>query len=281
MQTTQPTLLNKILRWAVPIAAALAIGAWLLISPSGILGKADAFGYAVCHRLGERSFHLSDGTQLPLCARCSGMYLGAVIGFLFQLITAPRKGQLPHWKHALPLLLFFGLFAIDGSNSYLFLIKSLYPGALEHIPNLYTPNNTLRLFTGMGMGLTIAVALFPSFNQAVWQNWQDEPAIGSWKQMVSLIGVGLIACFLILLESDFILYPAALISAFGVLLVLTLVYSMVWVMSMKQENLFHDWKELWLPLSAGLTIALLQILIIDVARLWFTGTWGGFPLPGG
>ena len=176
--------------------------------------------------------------------------------------------------------MFFGLFAIDGSNSYLFLIKSLYAGAFENIPNLYEPNNTLRLFTGMGMGLGIAVALFPSFNQAVWHDWQDKPAIASWKQMLALIGIGLVACFLILLENDWILYPAAILSAGGVLLVLTLVYSMVWIMTMKQENAFTHWKQLWLPLSAGLTIALLQILIIDVARLWLTGTWGGFPLPG-
>jgi hypothetical protein len=34
----------------------------------------------------------------------------------------------------------------------------------------------------------------------------------------------------------------------------------------------------WLPILAGLTIALLQITTTDIFRLWLTHTWGGFPL---
>jgi hypothetical protein len=56
----------------VAALAALLI-AWLSLTPPGLLGKADAVGYAVCHRIELRSFHL-DGRPLPLCARCSGMY---------------------------------------------------------------------------------------------------------------------------------------------------------------------------------------------------------------
>ncbi len=265
----------------VVLAALLAVGAWLAISPEGVLGKVDAFGYAVCHRLEERSFLLDDGRQLPLCARCSGMYLGAVLGLAYQAFVSGRSGQLPGWRRATPLLLFFGLFAIDGSNSYLYMLKSIYPtGLFDQLQNLYTPNNTLRLFTGMGMGLGIGVALYPSFQQTVWQDWQAKPAIATWKQMLTLIGLALVVCFLVLTEWDIVLYPAALISAGGVLAVLSLVYSMVWIMFMRQENAFTHWKQLWLPLLAGMTLALLQILVIDVVRLWFTGTWGGFPLPG-
>ena len=76
--------LNGISRWLVPLAAVLAIAAWIYIAPPGILGKADAIGYAVCHRIDERSFHV-DGRQLPLCARCSGMYLGALLGLVVLL----------------------------------------------------------------------------------------------------------------------------------------------------------------------------------------------------
>lgn len=273
--------LQQAIPWMVVLAALLAVGAWLAISPEGVLGKADALGYAVCHRLEERSFLLDDGRQLPLCARCSGMYLGAVIGLAYQAFASGRNGNLPGWKRAAPLLLFFALFAVDGSNSYLYMLKSIYPGGpFDQLQNIYTPNNTLRLFTGMGMGLGIAVALFPSYNQSVWADWQDKPALGSWKQVFTLVGLGLAACLLVLTEWDAVLLPAALISAGGVLAVLTLVYSMVWIMAMRQENTFTHWRQLWLPLLAGMTLALLQILVIDVARLWFTGTWGGFPLPG-
>jgi hypothetical protein len=75
-----------------------------------------------------------------------------------------------------------------------------------------------------------------------------------------------------------VLYPVAFISAGGVLMLLTLVYAMLWTMLMRQENLYLHLREAWLPILAGLTIALLQITLIDVFRLWLTHTWGGFPL---
>ena len=45
-------------------------------------------GSFVCHQIPERSFHLS-GVQFPVCARCTGLYLGAAIGAL-ALIPLPR-----------------------------------------------------------------------------------------------------------------------------------------------------------------------------------------------
>lgn len=40
-----------------------------------------AAGALLCHQLPERSFHLH-GAQMPVCARCAGLYLGACVGVL-------------------------------------------------------------------------------------------------------------------------------------------------------------------------------------------------------
>jgi uncharacterized membrane protein len=40
------------------------------------------FGSRICHQIAERSFHL-DGAQLPVCARCFGIYAGFAAGLLF------------------------------------------------------------------------------------------------------------------------------------------------------------------------------------------------------
>lgn len=40
-----------------------------------------AAGDVVCHQRPERSFH-PWGTQLPVCARCAGLYAGALAGLL-------------------------------------------------------------------------------------------------------------------------------------------------------------------------------------------------------
>lgn len=272
----QRPLLQKLIRWFVPLAALAAFASWMYIAPPGLLGKADAVGYAVCHRIDERSFHIGE-RQLPLCARCSGTFTGAAVGLAFLAATSHKRGGMPHKKFYLIFALFFLAFGIDGSNSYLYLIKQTI-GGLEQIPNLYIPNNTLRLFTGSGMGLTMAAFIFPAFNQTVWRDFEPAPVLESWSHFLALPGLMLIIDLLILTDSPIILYPIAFISTLGVLALLVMIYGIVWIMMMKQDNTFTRFRELWLPLLAGLTLALLMILGIDLFRLQLTHTWGAFPL---
>jgi uncharacterized membrane protein len=268
---------QKLSNLFVPIAALAILAGFLYIAPPGILGKADALGYAVCHRIEERSFHV-DGQQLPLCARCSGMYTGAVLTLAFLSFTyRSNTGAPPKWVIAI-LVLFGMAFAIDGGNSYLYLMKTVYGGKLSFIPTLYTPNNTLRLFTGSGAGMAMAVAVFISMNQTFWQNWNNERVLSRPRDFGILVALTLLADFLILPEWPVVMYPAAVISAGGVLLLLTLVYGMLWTIFMRQENTYQALRHAWLPILAGMTIALLQITLTDVFRLWLTHTWGGFPL---
>jgi steroid 5-alpha reductase family enzyme len=72
----------------------------------------------------------------------------------------------------------------------------------------------------------------------------------------------------------------AFISVFGVVLLLTMVYTIVWVMITRQDNKYTKIQQLWLPILAGFTITMIQTLGIDMLRFWLTGTWGGFPLGG-
>jgi uncharacterized membrane protein len=46
---------------------------------SGLGGLTYVIGSLVCHQRPERSFHAL-GVQYPVCARCTGIYLGAAIG---------------------------------------------------------------------------------------------------------------------------------------------------------------------------------------------------------
>ncbi len=264
-------------KYLVVVAALLVLAGGLINTPPGFFGKADAIGYAVCHRIGERSFHIGS-YQLPLCARCSGMYLGAVTGLVFQSILGWKRYKIPHWTIIAVLVVFVAAFGIDGANSYLALLKQVSPGILPNIPNIYMPNNTLRLLTGSGMGLGMAVMLFPAFNQTVWKDGEDKAAIPGWKAFGLLLGIQVVLDLLVLTGSPLVLYPLAIISVLGVWLLLTMVYGMLWVMLMGQDNQYTKLWQLWLPLVAGLTIALIQTAAIDALRFWLTGTWGAFPL---
>lgn len=273
--SAQPRLAN-FSRFLIPIAAILVFAVWFSFTPPGLLGKADAIGYAICHRIDERSFQLGD-RQLPLCARCTGEFYAAGISLLFFAIVSPRKSGMPGWKLGAPLLLFLAAFAVDGTNSFFYLFKQTAAGALDHIPNLYIPNNTLRLLTGSGMGIALACVLYPAFNQSAWKDTDPGRAL-SWKKLGILIGIVLLVNLAVLTESPIVLYPIAILSVLGVLALLVLVLSMVWILIMRQENEFVSLKQMWMPFLAGTTLAFLMIGAIDLLRFQLTGTWGAFPL---
>ena len=83
---------------------------------------------------------------------------------------------------------------------------------------------------------------------------------------------------LVLTESPIILYPVAALSVLGVLALLIMVFSMLWILMMRQENEFRSLKQMWMPFLAGTTLAFLMISAIDLFRYTLTGTWGAFPL---
>jgi len=239
---------------------------WLYFTPPGLLGKADAVGYALCHQITVRSFLFGE-RQLPLCARCSGMYLGALAGIVYHLRVG-RRGGFPPRKILFALgglLVFFG---IDGVNSYFHL--------LPKFPTLYEPDNILRLLTGTGMGVSMTTVLMPILHQTLWQNWDPQPAIGGFRDFFLLLAAALGFSALLLTENALLLYPLALLSAFSAILMLGLIYTIVWIMIRKKENAFLHISELIGYLAFGFSTALLQVFVFDAARLWLTGTWNGF-----
>jgi len=134
----------------------------------------------------------------------------------------------------------------------------------------------LRLFTGSGMGIALATVLYPIVNQTLWRELDHRPAL-EWKSFGILIGSIIVINFIILIDSPIILYPIAYLSALGTLSLLVIVFAILWIMVMRQDNSFEHPRQLWLPLLSGFTLAILMILSIDLVRLQFTGTWSGFP----
>ena len=250
------------------VAAVAVLLIWLLETPPGLLGKADAIGYAVCHRIPSHSFALGD-RPLPLCARCSGMYLGALVGLLVQSRLG-RRGGMPPLKIMWVLAGFLVAFGIDGVNSYAHFI----PG----FPTLYTPMNWLRLLTGSLMGLGMAVILLPVFNETLWADWDPSPLVSSIGRLGGMVLIALGVDAAVLLDNPLLLYPLALISAATVWVLLGMIHTIIWVLITKRENHYHTLGGMWKPLLAGFTTALLQIALMDLGRLLLTHTWAGFNL---
>jgi len=254
----------------IVIAAAAIFGVWVLGTPAGIKGKADAIGYAICHRIASHSF-LINGDPMPLCARCTGIYLGVVSGLAIMFASGRRKVcQLPARPVMLILVLFVVLMAIDGLNSYITLIPG-WAGA-------YTPHNALRLLTGIYCGFAVISFIFPVFNGVVWEQPTDARSINSLRELAGMCAVVGFVALLVLSERPTFLLILGLISTLGVVAMLTMIGSVLFLSVLRMENTIRAWRGLAVPLAAGVFVTFIEIGGIDAIRLFLTGTWAGFRL---
>lgn len=253
------------------LAAAAITAIWLWLTPPGILGKADALGYAVCHRIVERSFHVHE-RPLPLCARCTGIYLGVWTGLgVFAARGRLRAARLPRARLLAAMLLGVGLYGLDGLNSYLSIFARYTPP--------YEPHNTLRLLTGTTFGLALITIVWPVFNSLLWRAPQDAAPVRSWGELIALYALAMGAGALVLLGWPPLRAALGAISAAGVLLMFGIVGCTLILGIARRENRAARWRDL-IPLAlAGLAFALLVTGAIDALRYALTGTWGGFVLP--
>jgi len=253
----------------LPLTAVILFGIWMQYTPQGLMGKANAVGYAVCHRIPSHSFRIQ-GQPLALCARCSGQYLGVLLGLVYLGVLGEKRSGRPSPIIFSVMGLFFLAYAIDGINSFL----SVYP-ELKHLI-VYTPRNTFRLLSGMGMGLTVGIGVYLLFSRAVWRRPSSAPVFSSPWPWVGLFGLGGVVSLGMLSGLPVILYFLTLLSVLGLLALLTVLYALVWIIAFGKENTYRTGKEMvWAVLGGGIT-ALMQIALLDLLRFWSTGTWGGF-----
>ena len=256
----------------VAVLAGLIIGLWLYGTPPGLLGKADAVGYAICHRIAERSFHTHD-RPLPLCARCTGIYLGVITGLIyFAGRGRARASHLPPTKILIAMGVLGALYAFDGLNSYLSVFDFYTP--------LYTPHNTLRLITGTTFGLAMITVVLPVFNSMAWNAPDTRAVLGGFGDMGLLYGIAAIVAALVLLDQPVLRAAFGVISAIGVVFMFGVIGSVAFLITTRRENAARSGRDLLLPALIGLVFAMGIIGVIDLVRYLFTGTWGGFVLPG-
>ena len=267
MEPPKPTLTRRaLISLIVLILSAVIIALFVESPPHSVLGKADLVGFGVCHRIPERSFFL-DGRQLPLCARCTGTFLGAMLGLVVILVLGRRRtSSLPPVPVLGLLLVFMGLWAFDGLNSYL----GFFPGA----PQLYQPQNWLRLTTGLLEGLALMIFVFPILSFSLWRDPKHEPVIRNLIEMLAILPLVGLLVLVIQAQIDVLLYPLAIASSLGVVVLLTMINAILVVVVLRREGSAQSWRQLVVPFSAGLAVAILQIAALGLLRAYLTVTFG-------
>ncbi|MEA3377896.1 MAG: DUF2085 domain-containing protein [Chloroflexota bacterium] len=269
-QTGAPALAGgrvSALPWLAPLLLSVTLATFLIATPPGLLTKADMVGYAVCHQIESHSFTLA-GRQLPLCARCTGTFLGALLGLFGQAVVLRRRraADFPPPPLLVVLISFTLIWIADGANSYLALVGG---------PHLYHPANALRLTTGVLNGTTMSALVYPLLNVSLWRSPVPRSALRTGRDLALLLSMQASLVLLVLSGWDPLLYPVALLSAAGVLALLTAVNTVIAVVLLRRENSVDRWRQAVPLLTVGLALSLIQVGAIDLLRYALTGTLHG------
>lgn len=103
---------RPLIAWGVVAGGALLLFGLVLLAPLAAARGHVSLAYvlygtfhAVCHQIPERSFHVG-GHALAVCARCTGIYAGFVLGaLLYPLVKSLRNREAPRraWLFAAAL----------------------------------------------------------------------------------------------------------------------------------------------------------------------------------
>ena len=135
------------------------------------MAVADCFSL-ICHRLPEKTFGL-DGRLLPLCSRCTGIYAGFLISFIFLAVTAKRRAGFPPPSITLTALIFIGLLLFHSAAS----------------PAFFPETNQWRFVTGIFGGGSIGLFLFPVWNEYLLKRTTGKPVVPDWRSYLCLLGI--------------------------------------------------------------------------------------------
>jgi uncharacterized membrane protein len=255
----RPIRFASIARQALGLGLPLsAIALFLFAAPHDALAKADLIGFATCHRLPARSLFV-DGHQLPLCARCTGIYIGMLTGWTYLIARRRlRAAQFPTRPMLAVLIGFIAVMGVDGINSTLMLI----PGA----PHLYETENWMRMFTGSLYGIAVSLLLTPYVAVTIWREPTGERTLKSWGELLLLVNVAAVLGMLALSEASFLLWPLVIVSMVGVVGLMSLMNTSIVIILARRANSYATFRQLSLPGLVGLGLALVEFVAIGMLR---------------
>lgn len=231
---------------------------YTLAMPGDLKFKLDAAGFGICHQIHTHSFVIG-GHQLPLCARCTGIYLGAIVGLVLLARLRSRSVRLPSGAMLPVLGLFFVAMVADGLNST---AQAIGPAGL------WDTNNITRIVTGALSGLSVSFFFFPMFNLSLWQREarNRESVLDHPFQLLGYLFAAGVAVAVVLDGGAWAYWPVALVSMAGAVALLTMANTMLVLMLARREARARTASQLVTPVLLGIAITLVMLTLLAVFR---------------
>jgi len=211
----------------------------------------EYIGSLVCHQAPDRTIQMG-GKFLPLCSRCTGIYLGFLLGILYQFILWKTKvRELPCQKISIVSVSLLGLLIIDSLGSYF---------------KLWSLSNSQRLVLGLLGGSSISLFLFPAFNYSLFVKPKEDKGM---KLLVEYLGLLFLLELAILftLFGNFIIYNIiAFASILGILVLYLMINTTIAGMTINWQNRRNTvWRNVFSLAGITLILTIFEFLSLKKA----------------
>lgn len=247
------------------VGLSLTVIAGVLLLPMGTL--ADRL-HMIVHGVCAQAHYLTLGSYtMPLCARNTGIYAGFLATLLYLLVLGRgRAAKLPPLSITLFLVAAVALMGIDGFNSL-----ALDVGGY----NVYTPDNRLRVITGLGMGTAIGTFMLLMFNLSLrYDARREQPVIRSWIELVGLLTTGALLYGLLFFAPTWLFYPLAIFSVIGICGVLFMSNVFVVAMVSGLEGRLLRMRQLARAGTFAIVFTAIELALLSGMRIWMERSLG-------
>ncbi|MGD8717924.1 MAG: DUF2085 domain-containing protein [Candidatus Zixiibacteriota bacterium] len=225
------------------------------------------FGYAVCHCLPNRTLTLG-GEYLPVCARCTGIYVGIAVTYVFLISRRGfRVNALPKLPVAMAIVALLLPMAVDGVSSYL---------------GLRETTNTLRFLTGLSAGSALPIFAFPLLSAELIVDKNDKEIVRPFGRVWDYpIWLGSVAAAGALVMSgwSWLYYPISILTVLGLAGIFFNLSLTVWEMALERAGKWGKRPRTFIPaaLTVLLIFTLLNVFHYYTFRAMMNATGGELP----
>ena len=246
---------------AVGLVAAIVFWA----TPGDYGGTARAVLHGLCAQTPSHTLRFGD-RMLPFDARMTGIYGGFLVTFLL-ILASGRLFSYGNPPRSVVAILggLVVLMGADGFNSLFADLRLWHP---------YEPNNALRVVTGYGTGVALAVALCWLLSSSLWNLASPAVAVRQIRDL-SGVGLGLIGYALVLAwRPEWLHLPISILLVAAAWLTVSLLMLVIVLLALKFEASIRTFDQLHVPVAMAALLAISVMLGLAGARYWLERTLG-------
>lgn len=255
---------NRAKRGPLIVFGATALGFVILLFalPGSLNDKLMLLSTGACAQRPAHSYFMA-GMQLPMEGRMVGIFGGfALTLFFLWFIGRGRAFHQPPLPVMIVLMAMVGTMAFDGLNATAFDMN---------LPTLYTPQNWLRLTTGVLSGIGLAGLTQPFFNSITWKRGYNRRSFENWGELAVMLSIGLLLGLATASGWDWLYWPIALLTVGGLIVALLVINSMIFTVALRRENRADTVLDMLTPLSLLFIFSVGELILFGAMRVAFIG----------